>query len=70
MVVPRVWWHATLNGPGESFALGTQEPIVKCRPLWNLLAPIVRLLNCQPNLENDVKEEPKKSGTEKRAEGK
>ena len=27
MVVPRVWWHATLNGPGATFALGTQEPV-------------------------------------------
>ena len=25
MVVPRVWWHATLNGPGTTFALGAQE---------------------------------------------
>ena len=27
MIVPRVWWHATLNGPGQTFALGTQEPV-------------------------------------------
>jgi hypothetical protein len=27
MSVPRVWWHSTLNGPGETFALGTQEGI-------------------------------------------
>lgn len=27
MVVPRVWWHATLNGPGATYGLGTQEPL-------------------------------------------